>query len=213
MDPTHLRTLSSFFPLTNSSSHVVSIYNSVWFSGGCGFPVPALSTTSFTISSNSLILGRDFGARTRHLFATLASLTADFKEYRLSSLESIIIGNFFASELLLAFWAVSVYRPTASDELVEDDPVAPNIALGGEAARFHKEIRLRSGSQRKLTCSPLRFNCLTAISILSCDSSDPLIEPLYTHPNPPSPTISERLKFFVALFNSENVKALRLLGL
>lgn len=78
---------------------------------------------------------------------------------------------------------------------------------------FQKEIRLRSGSQRKLTCSPLRFNCLTAISILSCDSSDPLIEPLYTHPNPPSPTISERLKFFVALFNSENVKALRLLGL
>lgn len=37
--------------------------------------------------------------------------------------------------------------------------------------------------------------------------------PLKTHPNPPSPSLAVRLKFFVACFSSETVKTLRLLGL
>ena len=36
---------------------------------------------------------------------------------------------------------------------------------------------------------------------------------LYTHPKPPSPILRARLKFFVAVFSSNNVKILRSLGL
>lgn len=37
--------------------------------------------------------------------------------------------------------------------------------------------------------------------------------PLYTHPNPPSPTMSERLKLRVAFLSSEYENTLRLVGM
>ena len=52
-----------------------------------------------------------------------------------------------------------------------------------------------------------------ATSIFLCGSSVLRITALYTPPNPPSPIMRARLKFFVAAFNSENVNSLRLLCL
>ena len=54
----------------------------------------------------------------------------------------------------------------------------------------------------KLACKPLWLSCLTAIFVS-------FKTPLYTPPNPPSPSMRDRLKFFVALFNSSTVKTLR----
>lgn len=70
--------------------------NGLVFNGGSGFPAPVdASTIWFTISSTSLILGRDFGFLTTHRLATAASFWADFSWYCPFSLGSTISWNFF----------------------------------------------------------------------------------------------------------------------
>lgn len=73
-------------------------------------------------------------------------------------------------------------------------------------------ITCQKGPAEGFTCSPLRPSCFTATSSFLDESSMLLIVPQYTHPNPPSPIMTERLKFLVADLSSETVNSLRLLG-
>lgn len=62
-----------------------------------GDSIGKFSTIFCTISSTSLILGLDFGCRTRHLLAIAASFIADFTEQWPANFGSMIIWNFLGS--------------------------------------------------------------------------------------------------------------------
>lgn len=72
--------------------------------------------------------------------------------------------------------------------------------------------RLDKRTINKLACNPLLPNCFTATSSFLCGFSELLMTHLYTHPKPPSPILTARSKFFVAVLSSESVNNLRLLG-
>nr|GMC89034.1 hypothetical protein ACMD2_01380 [Ipomoea batatas] len=180
------------------------------FIAGLGFPVPAgASTTLLTISRTSLIVGRDLGFLTKQRIC---------REWL-----------YPVQELLLVLGTIAVQWAPACDELVEEHPVAPHIVLGCEMTGlniFRRSISHGSNNLEK------QRNVVTPMFYVSQHRQklgiyelnmprnkedvrrfeipeDDLQFRAKRHPNPPSPILVERLKFFVVSFSSVKVNTLR----